>query len=461
MNDQDTFATPPRARTWRDIPPSPPLGVPLPPPTAAPDDPDSPAPRRRTGVRVVAVVVVLALIGGGAAALFAGGDDPEATPTSTTVARDEAEQESTPTTEPATSGVAPAGSPEQVAKSVGPSVVQIEANGEIGSGVIYDGAGLVLTAHHVVAAGETFNVTLNDGKKLTGRVVGRQPARDLAVLAVETDETLPAAKLGGDGLAIGQPVVALGSPFGYQASVTSGIISGLNRQLTIGSTTLTGLIQTDAAINPGNSGGPLVDAKNRVIGINTAIATTSGGSNGVGFAVPIPDARDLMDEVEQAGGTEAPTSAAPENSFGGPGNGFDFQLPDSLGDLFGDLFDQLDPNQSMPNQPTPNDGAGAPPIGNAQAGIVDIDPVPNGWNETNNMSFQSGDQGVETIILTGPNGTVTVTATKGPEAKSAADTYKGSGEVRRLGDDLTVIVEGTPGVPAGDLKKIADAVKEK
>ena len=412
-------------------------------------------------MRVVAVIVAVALALGGAAAIFSGNDDSPAESIPSTTAVDDPTEStednannSTPTTEADVGSQAPAGSPERVAKEVGPSVVQIESNGEIGSGVIYDESGLVLTAHHVVESAETFNVVLNDGTKLRGRVVGRRPARDLAVLAVESTKELPAAKLGGDDLAIGQPVVALGSPFGYQASVTSGIISGLNRQLTIGSMTLTGLIQTDAAINPGNSGGPLVDAKNRVIGINTAIASTSGGSNGVGFAVPIPDAQDLMDEVEKAGGAEAPTLPATENAFGNPGNGFDFQLPDSLGDLFGDLFDQLDPGQSAPN-----DGFGAPPA--ADTGIVEIEPAPRGWTESNNMSFRSGDQGVETIILTGPDGTVTVTATKGPEAKNAAEAYNGKGEVRRLADDLTVIVEGTPGVSSSDLEAIADAVREK
>lgn len=411
------------------------------------------------------MVVAVALLLGGAAAIFSGNDDSAADPApSTTTVTETSDDNPTSTTQAESGTQAPAGSPERVAKEVGPSVVQIESNGEIGSGVIYDEAGLVLTAHHVVQSAETFNVVLNDGTKLRGRVVGRRPARDLAVLAVESTTKLPAAKLGGDGLAIGQPVVALGSPFGYQASVTSGIISGLNRQLTIGSITLTGLIQTDAAINPGNSGGPLVDAKNRVIGINTAIATTSGGSNGVGFAVPIPDAQDLMDEVKEAGGVDAPTLPATENSLGNPGNGFDFQLPDSLGDLFGDLFDQLDPNQSAPNQEnpsqsSPNGGLGAPPA--TDAGFVEIDPVPSGWTESNNMSFRSGDQGIETIVVTGPTGTVTVTATKGPEASSVAKTYTGKGEVRRLADDLTVIVEGTPGVPSSDVKAIADAVREK
>jgi len=465
VNAPDAPDAPPRTRTWRDIPPSPPLGVPLPPPSARFGDGDGSDFQSRSGskrgIKLVAIIVAAALVLGGAVAIFSGGDDSPAVSTSTTPADDETTQATdgdegarSPTTKADSGTQAPAGSPERVAKEVGPSVVQIESNGEIGSGVIYDESGLVLTAHHVVESAETFNVVLDDGTKLRGRVVGRRPARDLAVLAVETTKELPAAKLGGGDLAIGQPVVALGSPFGYQASVTSGIISGLNRQLTIGSLTLTGLVQTDAAINPGNSGGPLVDAKNRVIGINTAIATTSGGSNGVGFAVPIPDAQDLMDEVEEAGGVDAPTLPATENPLRNRGNGFDFQLPDSLGDLFGDLFDQLDPGQSAPN-----DGFGTPPQA-ADSGIIDITP-PQGWTESNNMSFRSGDQGVETIILTGPDGTVTVTATKGPGAKKAAKAYNGKGEVRQLADDLTVIVEGTPGVSSSDLKAIADAVRER
>ena len=436
--------------------------MPLPPPTSfgSGDGDGTPTPRRRRSVRVVALLVVVALVGAGAAALISAGandntsDVREESSTTTTETADK--EESATTAEPSSGGVAPTGSPEQVAKAVGPSVVQLESNGEIGSGVIYDDAGLVLTAHHVVESGDTVNVVLNDGTKMSGRVVGRRPARDLAVVAIDTEKSLPAAKLGGENLAIGQPVVALGSPFGYQASVTSGIISGLNRQLTVGSLTLTGLIQTDAAINPGNSGGPLVDAKDRVIGINTAIASTSGGSNGVGFAIPIPDAKDLMDQVDKDGGSKAPTVAAPEGSLTNPGNGFQFQLPDSLGDLFGDLFNQIDPGQSAPN-----DGFGTPPGGAAEAGIIDVDPLPKGWTESNNMSFSSGDQGVETIILNGPSGTVTITATKGPEAGAAADAYSGKGVVRRLNDKLTVIVEGTPGVSQGDLKKIADAVKEK
>ena len=116
---------------------------------------------------------------------------------------------------------------------------------------------------------------------------------------------------------VGETAIALGSPFGFQQTVTSGIVSGLDRELESPVGTLTGLIQTDAPINPGNSGGPLADASAKVIGINTAIASASGGSDGVGFAVPVEDATALMDQVEQAGGAEAPTVPDPGGSGGG------------------------------------------------------------------------------------------------------------------------------------------------
>ena len=428
-----------------------------------------PAGKRSTRSRIIAAVVALAVIGGVTGVVLSGGSASSSTSTtaSTTVATSPDDTAAGPTTTAgASSGAsnAPMGSPEQVAKAVGPSVVQIESNGEIGSGVIYDESGLVLTAHHVVESGDTFNVTLNDGTKLEGRVVGRQPARDLAVLAVKSTSKLPAAKLGGGNLAIGQPVVALGSPFGYQASVTSGIISGLNRQLSIGAMTLTGLIQTDAAINPGNSGGPLVDAQDRVIGINTAIASTSGGSNGVGFAIPIPDAKDLMDEVKKNGASDAPTVTAPESSSQNPANGFQFQLPQSLDDLLGNLFDQTNPGQSAPDGSGGGDGGNGGGFGSptpTDTGIVEVSPMPNGWQEANRMSFESNGQGVETIVLQGPKGNVTITATEGSQAAAAAKNYTGNGEVRKLSKDLTVIVEGSPGVPLSDVKKIADAVHAK
>jgi putative serine protease PepD len=445
-------------RTWKDLPPAPPLGSALPPPVAgSPFDSgaDEPSPRKRSkAVVVVAVVVLLALVFGGFASLTGGNDSQADSPTRDSVATNDTTGESessTGSTPDQSTGAA--GTPESVARAVGPAVVQIDdRSGGIGSGIIYDESGLVLTAHHVVERVESLTVVLNDGTKLDGRVVARQPARDLAVVAVSGGTDLTVAELGGGDLAIGQPVVALGSPFGYQASVTSGIISGLNRQLTIGQTTLTGLIQTDAAINPGNSGGPLIDTRNRVIGINTAIASTSGGSNGVGFAVPVTDAQDLMNEVREKGGAQAPSVPAPQGSTGLPDLGFDFTIPDSLGDLFGDLFDELLPGQEGQTQPAPK---AAP----ADTSIITIEPLPSGWSKFNDMSFLSNGEGVQNIVLVGPDGQITVTATKGATADDAAKQYSGTGEVRRFDPDLTVVVEGLGNVAAKDLKAVADAIK--
>ena len=212
---------------------------------------------------------------------------------------------------------------QDVAKALGPAVVQIEIGQGLGSGVIYDSSGLILTAHHVVAGADEVTVRTADEQELPGRVVGRAPERDLAIVAVSPSTELVAAPLAEAGsVEVGETAIALGSPFGFQQTVTSGIVSGLDRELESPVGTLTGLIQTDAPINPGNSGGPLADASAKVIGINTAIASASGGSDGVGFAVPVEDAKDLMDQVEQAGGAEAPTVPDPGGSgaLGQPGH---------------------------------------------------------------------------------------------------------------------------------------------
>jgi hypothetical protein len=180
-------------------------------------------------------------------------------------------------------------------------------------------------------------------------VVGRAPERDLAVVALDGADGLTAATIAEPGtVEVGEPVVALGSPFGFQQSVTSGIISGLDRELETPVGLLTGLIQTDAPINPGNSGGPLADAEAKVIGINTAIASMSGGNDGVGFAVPVEDFDDLISEVEAAGGVDAPTIPAPEDGMGGLDSlipGLEDLLP-GLDDLF-----NLDDPQSLEGLP--------------------------------------------------------------------------------------------------------------
>ena len=163
----------------------------------------------------------------------------------------------------------------------------------VGSGLIYDPHGWILTNHHVVEGSDRLQVELNDGRVFEGRVYGIDTLTDLAIVKIDASD-LPVANIGRSSeLKVGQLVVAIGSPLGtYSNSVTSGIVSAKGRTITTdGNQSLNNLIQTDAAINPGNSGGPLLDAAANVVGINTAIAADS---NGIGFAIPIDIARPIM-----------------------------------------------------------------------------------------------------------------------------------------------------------------------
>ncbi len=172
----------------------------------------------------------------------------------------------------------------------------------LGSGVIIDQRGYILTNEHVVGEADKINVTLPDGREFEGKLVGTDSRSDLAVVKIEAGK-LPVAKLGNsDDIRIGQWVVAIGNPFGQlianpEPTVTVGVVSALNRSLPQGrrqDRNYTGLIQTDAAINPGNSGGPLVNLKGEVIGINVAIFSTSGGYQGIGFAIPVTTAKRII-----------------------------------------------------------------------------------------------------------------------------------------------------------------------
>jgi serine protease Do len=158
--------------------------------------------------------------------------------------------------------------------------------GGLGSGVVIDASGLILTNNHVVRDGQKITVRLHDGREYKAAMVHTDPKTDLAVLRIEGADHLTAAKLGdSDQAEVGDWVLALGNPFGLEGTVTAGIVSAKGRG--IGLNERENFIQTDAAINPGNSGGPLVNLDGEVIGINTAISSNSGGSEGVGFAIPI------------------------------------------------------------------------------------------------------------------------------------------------------------------------------
>jgi Do/DeqQ family serine protease len=170
----------------------------------------------------------------------------------------------------------------------------------LGSGVIVTSSGYVLTNNHVVETADEIEVALTDGKKLLAKVVGNDPDTDLAVLRI-SGENLPAIRFGSsDDLRVGDVVLAIGNPFGVGQTVTSGIVSALGRT-GLGINTFENFIQTDAAINPGNSGGALIDAAGNLVGINTAIFSRSGGSIGIGFAIPVSTAKMVLEQIVQTG----------------------------------------------------------------------------------------------------------------------------------------------------------------
>ncbi len=170
----------------------------------------------------------------------------------------------------------------------------------LGSGVIVSPAGYILTNNHVIEEADQIEVLLTDGRKSAAQVIGTDPETDLAILKIALDN-LPVITLGdSDALAIGDQVLAIGNPFGVGQTVTSGIVSALGRTQ-LGINTFENFIQTDAAINPGNSGGALVDINGRLMGINTAIYSRSGGSMGIGFAIPTSTARSVMEAIVRDG----------------------------------------------------------------------------------------------------------------------------------------------------------------
>ena len=296
----DSFTAP--TDPW--LPPTPPS---VPDRTTGPDRP------RRGVAALIAVALAAGLVGGGAgAAVTSALDDKPATVNSLS--------QSTGTS--ADSAAAPTGSVEQVAAKVLPSVVSISVRtaggGGAGTGVVISSDGLILTNNHVVAdaeQGATLKVTFNDGRTAAATLVGRDPITDLAVIRASGVSDLTPATLGDSSvLKPGQGVVAIGSPLGLQGTVTSGIVSALNRPVRTGDnnpagesqSTVIDAIQTDAAINPGNSGGPLVNMRGEVVGINSAIASlgSSGGQSGsigLGFSIPIDQARSVADQLTKSG----------------------------------------------------------------------------------------------------------------------------------------------------------------
>ncbi|MBN2060932.1 MAG: trypsin-like peptidase domain-containing protein [Deltaproteobacteria bacterium] len=173
-----------------------------------------------------------------------------------------------------------------------------------GSGVIIDSNGNIITNNHVIKDAQRIEVTLSDGSKSRGELIGTDSYNDLAVIRIEAPpDILHPVPLGNSSnLQAGQKVIAIGNPFGLQQTVTTGIISSIGRSITAqDGTTMDNLIQTDAAINPGNSGGPLLDSEGNLVGINTAIFSPSGGSVGIGFAIPIDTVKRIIPDLLEKG----------------------------------------------------------------------------------------------------------------------------------------------------------------
>jgi Do/DeqQ family serine protease len=178
---------------------------------------------------------------------------------------------------------------------------QTQRRSGLGSGVVVSEEGYILTNYHVVEAADEIEVASNDGRKFKAKVVGADPESDLAVLRVPTETHLSAITFATpDSLRVGDVVLAIGNPFGVGQTVTSGIVSALGRSH-LGINTFENFIQTDAAVNPGNSGGALVDSNGNLVGINTAIYSQNGGSMGIGFAIPVSLARNIMEQIIKTG----------------------------------------------------------------------------------------------------------------------------------------------------------------
>ncbi len=313
------------AAAGRGAPPLPPAASPAGPARTGSSTPPSPPRRGRRAVAVLAAAGLMAASGAGGALLALGLDDDDAPAASNSLnaAPVSGDSDSAPD-EPLS----------QAADTVLPSVVSItfesdQGTGQ-GSGVIISTDGQILTNNHVVAEAEDggLSVTFADGSRADAEVLGRDPATDLAVIQAQDVGGLAAATLGSSAdLHVGDTVLAIGSPLGLDGSVSAGIVSALNRSITLQETPLDSpfgdqgdepggatdavidAIQTDAAINPGNSGGALINTDGEVIGINTAIASLAGGTGtgsqsgniGVGFAIPIDDARAIADQLIEDG----------------------------------------------------------------------------------------------------------------------------------------------------------------
>jgi putative serine protease PepD len=254
-------------------------------------------------LRVFATVAVAALVGAtlGIAGWEVFDDDAEPAPAV-----------ATPDSSPQPASVSSSGSSvAAIYRRVGGAVVLVraETGGGVatGSGFVIDDQGRVVTNQHVVGSATDVTVVSAAGDEYDAEVVGTDPSTDIALLDVEDGAELPVLALGSaESLSVGDPVIAIGSPFGLQGTVTSGIVSGLDREIQApdGRFVIDGAIQTDAALNSGNSGGPLLDDRGRVVGVNSQIESSTGGNVGVGYAVPVETVKNVVEQLLADGSAE-------------------------------------------------------------------------------------------------------------------------------------------------------------
>jgi len=371
--------------------------IPLPPQNPwAPPAPAAPTPSSGARRPALGVVLATSLLAGtlgaglGAAAVIAT-DDGLSTSTTTT----------TGDVGDISAAVLPDGSVARVANDVLPSVVSIQFTGDqgggSGSGVVIDESGLILTNNHVVegaADGGSLTVAFQDGTSTSAEIVGRDPSSDLAVIRVDGAEGLKAVALGSsDSLRVGETVVAIGSPLGLSGTVTTGIVSAKNRPVlpgdAAGDQSVLNAIQTDAAINPGNSGGALVNLKGELVGVNSAIATlgaspgSQAGSIGLGFAIPIDQAKWISEQLIENGSVQhARLGVSVENA---------------AGDVRGAVVRTVEP------------GSTADDLG------IEVDDVITGFDT---QGIDSADALVAAVRSAEPGTSVTVTLVRGGDTKS-------------------------------------------
>ncbi|KAA3640569.1 MAG: PDZ domain-containing protein [Armatimonadetes bacterium] len=311
-------------------PPPPPPAEEHRPTVAAPVDPIVPVssrigatqpPKRRNGLAYIAIAFAAAIVGAlltvgilGTTGAF--DTDPITTATTATPSTVVNQPATVIETDPILVD------PAAIAKTVLPSVVTVNVFGEgsssapedriptgSGSGVVTSADGYIITNHHVIAGASSYAVTFEDGRTYEAELIGSDALTDLAVLQISADDLTPIGFGSTDGLAIGDPAVAVGNPLGQQggSSITVGIISAFDRRVDFAdTTTLFGMIQTDAAINSGSSGGALVDASGNLIGITSAIGVSNAGPEGIGYAIPVDIVQRITSEIIETGDVEHP-----------------------------------------------------------------------------------------------------------------------------------------------------------